>query len=407
MRATGRGGAIIAGTVHHRGYAATRRAGAQVTLSGLRPGFLAAATSALADTWGPVHLQPVEPLGGSTRSDVWRVRVHTRQPLANAPRTLVVKQYNGDNPAPWAREVSGLEAADDPAIAPRIHGVLPDPKLVVLEDLGTRSSVADALLGRSPSNAARAVYAWTDSMARLHIRTRERGAAFEERLGRRAPVAPPHAIPAMLDTAATTLSGQLGSLALTPPTGSLDLLRGLGHELGIDDGHAALSPADACPDNNIRRRTGLALIDFEAAEYRHIAWDVAYLLVPWPSCWTSWRLPDRVTTMAFERYRRHVATVLPYAGTEQFLHDVRLAVVGWTLATTPWFLPRALAGGTHMSVRPTPSRRAMILHRLALAASLGGPGPLIKLTQQLRQDLQRRWGDQPLGMAPAFRAAAR
>ncbi|MGH3359752.1 MAG: hypothetical protein ACRDO7_13200 [Nocardioidaceae bacterium] len=367
------------------------------------PELLGAAAAALAETWGPVRLDPVEELGGSTRSDVWRVRVRPQRPLPNAPRTLVVKRYNGDNPAPWAREVSGLEAADDPQIAPRIHGVLPEATLVVLEDLGKRSSVSDALLGGSPSNAARAVYAWTDTMVRLHLRTRDRGAAFAERLARRAPHAPAHAVPAMLDTAATALDSQLGALGLTPPSGSLDLLRGLGEVLGVD-GRAALSPADACPDNNIRRRHGLALIDFEAAEYRHIAWDVAYLLVPWPSCWSSWRLPDRVATTAFARYRRQVAPTLPYVGTEEFVHDVRLAVLGWTIATTPWFLPRALTGGTQISVRPAPNRRAMILHRLSLSTNLGGPGPLIKLAQTLKQDLRKRWGrEERLALAPAFR----
>ena len=365
---------------------------------------MAAAAAALAETWGPVRLQPVAQLGGSARSDVWRVRVRAKRPLPNAPRTLVVKRYLAENPAPWAREVSGLEAADDPAIAPHIHGILPEAKLVVLEDLGKGSTVADALSGHSPSNAARAVYAWTDTMARLHVRTCDRGATFAERLARRAPHAPAHTVPAMLDTATTTLEGQLGTLGLTAPSGSLEMMRALGDTLGLN-GRAALSPADACPDNNIRRRQGLALIDFEASEYRHIAWDVAYLLVPWPSCWSSWRLPDRIATAAFERYRRQVVHAMPYVGTDEFVHDVRLAVLGWTIATTPWFLPRALAGCDEPSVHPVPSRRAMVLHRLALSTRLGGPAPLVKLAHVLEQDLQRRWGDEPLAMAPAFRAA--
>lgn len=363
-----------------------------------------AAAAALAETWGPVRLQPVAELGGSARSEVWRVRVRAARPPRNAPRSLVVKHYRGDNPAPWAREVSGLEAADDPAIAPHIHGVLADAKVVVLEDLGKGSSVADALSGHSSSNAARAVYAWTDTMARLHVRTRDRGAEFAERLTRRAPLAPAHAVPAMLDTAATTLEGHLGTLGLVAPSGSLEMLRGLGETLGID-GRAALSPADACPDNNIRRRQGLALIDFEASEYRHIAWDVAYLLVPWPSCGGSWRLPDRIATAAFERYRRQVLHALPYVGTDEFVHDVRLAVLAWTIATTPWFLPRALAGCAEPTVQPVPSRRAMILHRLSLSTRLGGPAPLVRLAHLLERDLRRRWGDERLAMAPAFRRA--
>ncbi len=83
---------------------------------------MAASAAALAETWGPVRLEPYEELGGSARSDVWRVRVRAARPLPNAPRSLVVKRYRSDNPAPWAREVSGLEAADDPAIAPDPSG---------------------------------------------------------------------------------------------------------------------------------------------------------------------------------------------------------------------------------------------------------------------------------------------
>ena len=29
-----------------------------------------------------------------------------------------------------------------------------------------------------------------------------------------------------------------------------------------------------------------------APQWRHVAWDLAYLRVPWPTCWCSWRLPD-------------------------------------------------------------------------------------------------------------------
>src|SRR2546429_3760393 len=86
------------------------------------------------------------------------------------------------------------------------------------------------------------------------------------------------------------------------PTHALDELRGLGSRLSCA-GPAALTPADACPDNNVRTAGGLVLIDFEGAQWRHIAWDVAYLAVPWPSCWCAWQLPADVAARAVEAYR--------------------------------------------------------------------------------------------------------
>ncbi len=74
------------------------------------------------------------------------------------------------------------------------------------------------------------------------------------------------------------------------------------------DGPGALTPGDACPDNNIETPDGLVLIDFEVADFRHVAWDAAYLTEPWPTCWCSWRLPSEVTDEAVARWR---ATIEP------------------------------------------------------------------------------------------------
>jgi hypothetical protein len=38
---------------------------------------------------------------------------------------------------------------------------------------------------------------------------------------------------------------------------------------------------------NVRRDDEVVLVDFEEAQWRHVAWDVAYLSVPWRSCRTS------------------------------------------------------------------------------------------------------------------------
>ena len=96
-----------------------------------------------------------------------------------------------------------------------------------------------------------------------------------------------------LDDAARVLDGHCAALGVPIPTGALDELRELRHVLG-SDGTAALTPADTCPDNNVLVGDRVVLIDFEGAQWRHVAWDVAYLFVPWPSCWCAWSIPDEL-----------------------------------------------------------------------------------------------------------------
>ena len=82
--------------------------------------------------------------------------------------------------------------------------------------------------------------------------------------------------------------------------------------LGGGPGVRALTPSDACPDNNVLRGGDLVLVDFEGAQVRHVAWDVAYLRVPWPSCWCSWRLPEDLAARAHGVWTEQVAVVAPY-----------------------------------------------------------------------------------------------
>jgi hypothetical protein len=132
-----------------------------------------------------------------------------------------------------------------------------------------------------------------------------------------------------------------GQLGVTVPPGSLAELADLPARLA-GSGPSALTLADACPDNNVRTAHGYLLIDFEEAEWRPVAWDVAYLTVPWPSCWCCFTLPAGVTRQAVARYRSAGAGQLPYLGTPAFDRDIALATAGWALVSSAWFLGRAL-----------------------------------------------------------------
>ncbi|MDQ2796099.1 MAG: hypothetical protein M3Y06_02885, partial [Actinomycetota bacterium] len=94
----------------------------------------------------------------------------------------------------------------------------------------------------------------------------------------------------------------------------------------------------------------------------------------------------------------------------QFERDIEAATVGWSMMTAALYLDHAL--GTDLDRdpqlnpnRPTPTRRAVVLHRLARAARSAELPTLSELAAELRDELQRQWGDVPLQMAPAFRDA--
>jgi hypothetical protein len=166
---------------------------------------------------------------------------------------------------------------------------------------------------------------------------------------------------------------------------------------------AALTPAGLCPDNNVGVDGRVVLLDFEGAQWRHVAWDVAYLLVPWPSCWCSWRMPDDVASRALAAYRASAGQAFDEVGRAGFERDVETAAVGWALVSTTWFLDSALGRDPVRNPdRPTPARRAMILHRLDRTARSPELPSLAELAARLAAELRTRWGDVRLALAPAF-----
>jgi hypothetical protein len=273
-----------------------------------------------------------------------------------------------------------------------------------MSDLGTGTSVADALLGRDPAAAADAVVAWATAIAVLHRATAGSREAFRDALDARAgdlPVAE-SVVPADLETAAGIVTRHSAEIGVDIPAGALEELRALGTRLGGDGPAAALTPADACPDNNVRTGDGLALIDFEGAQWRHVAWDAAYLIVPWPSCWCSWRIPADVVARAIDAYR--AASGVPGVGSVEFARDVDAAAVGWAFVSASWFLPRALLEDPPPTnpEKPAPSHRAVILHRLDQARRSAEAPALAELAARLHHALTVRWGDVALRYAPAF-----
>lgn len=351
-----------------------------------------------------VRLDSAELLMGGERTEVRRVRA--RWPEGGAT-SVIVKRYVSSGEG-WTREAAALVSVPDNAPAPRLVAEGGVPPVVVMSDLGPGRTVADALLGTSADEATAAVLEWAEAVADLHAATLGGRARFRAELALRAgdlPVAD-HVMPAVVDETALLLETRCAELGVAIPSGALREFRELPRTLRADAEAAALSPSDACPDDNVRTADGVVLVDFEGAQWRHVVWDVAYLTVPWASCWCAWRMPSDVVERAVEHYRARIESALPYVRTPQFRKDLAAATAGWAFISAAWLLPDA--SGTDRPAtdrrKVTPARRAMILHRLDRARRNGDLERLARFAEILRAALVQRWGEVPLAYAPAFDA---
>jgi hypothetical protein len=345
-------------------------------------------------------------LEGSDRAVVQRLSVLDDH---GGQASVVAKLFTTADEGP-VREAAALSSLPPGLPVPRLLAEQAQPPLLVMTDAGAGPSVADALLGGDPGAAEAAVLDWAAALAAVHTGTLGSPAVFAAEVGHRAGDLPVAIDPmaGLLADAAAVLASRSAQTGVRMPAGLAEELSELNRRL-TEPGHSALSPCDACPDNNVRSDSGeLSLVDFEGAAFRHVAWDVAYLTVPWPSCWCSWRIPRHLTSAAVDRYRTIMGPALPWAGSDSFWRALDRAATGWAVISAGWFLPRALDGDPPPADDRTvaPPRRSFLLHRLAQAIAAAENDDLPAVTSTLRElhaRLLQLWGSQPLELAPAFR----
>ena len=159
----------------------------------------------------------------------------------------------------------------------------PQSRLLVMEDLGRSSTLADKLFGPDGAAAQRCLLSWARALGRMQAATAGREKDFGallRRLGERAWRDP------MADEARAAFAGvagllrdELGVVAFRPPRSqeAHDTARLLGGTR-----YRAFSPSDTCPDNNLVTSRGVRFVDFEWGCFRDIALDAAYFRVPFP-----------------------------------------------------------------------------------------------------------------------------
>jgi hypothetical protein len=336
-----------------------------------------------------------------------RALVHrARATSPDGARSVIVKQHREAGEG-WVRECAALATLAPLEVrAPVVLAEGAAPPVVLLDDLGDRPSLATALLARDPDAAADALVAWARALAALHTATRDARERFTAELDARAGDLPVAAATTRtgLDDAVRLLDRELAALGVAVPGGAFTELRALADRL--DAGPSALTPGDVCPDNCVGDGAGgFVLIDYEDAQWRPVAWDVACLLVPWPTCWCAWRLTERSARRAVDAYREAAAPAFPAVADDAFAADVEAAAAGWALRTAASMLDGALAGTAPVGPPDrVPPRRATVLNRLEQAARTDAVPLLAELADRLAVELRHRWGaDTRLELAPAFR----
>ena len=344
-----------------------------------------------------------EPLGGSSRSVVFRAA-----PVREEGSAVLVKVFDpGSAGEGWVRELSALRTlVGTEVLVPRYLAHADRPSLIVMSDLGGGRSLADSLLADGPGNAVADLHGWATALGRLHVTSASLGTTFADELARWG-----GGLPVDLDTTTAMLAdivdampNLLAGAGLTPTSAELAELA----SLRMTTSALALTPDDACPDNNLRVGDDLALIDFEGATFRHIAWDAAYLAVPWPSCWCAWRMDDQVVADAMRTWKSVVESTFPAVTSAEFDRDLGTAVAAYAFLAVRWYLAGALDGDP-VTADPSraakmPMRRPMLHHRLGRVAEYAPHLPALGgLAERLLHRLRELWGPTPLMLAPAFR----
>jgi len=379
-------------------------------------------------------------VAGCARAAFGDVRVTGTQLLRDHPGWLVarVSLQTGAGPqtviakTAMPRERAALEVLSGAGAmaVPRLLAASDDPPLVLMADAGDGPSVATRLMGPDPGAAADAVARWAAALGRVQVAGLQLGSAFRQRLaelssaqdaadpdpaGARNPFSRDRAVawktavtcPASAAVIGETIRGLrdgLAPLGVTAGPQEAAALRALAARLSPGPGAGALTPGDGCPDNNVDGPGGLVLVDLESAGVRHVAWDAAYLTVPWPTCWCSWHLPAGVQAAALARWRAIVVPRLAPSAAAGLDAAIADATVAWALITAAWFLGAAHRDeplGRGGSMRP--GARELVRHRLGVAAAAAPDTGLGRLAGRAQAATRAAWGERPLLLAPAWR----
>jgi hypothetical protein len=333
--------------------------------------------------------------------------------------TAVVKAYpagSRDGPACFAAEAAGLAIAGDTGLAPRLLGVSPAALTVVMSDLGTGPSLADVLLAASAAAAETALLSWARGCGAMAAQTFSRHRDFETLRSRYLAGRSSRSDASWLLTRVGAAAERVAQVVARPENGlsGVCVPDGLEQDLGVIAAAVAptrypvFSPGDLCPDNNLLTGDGICFLDFESADICSVFLDVAYLRMPFSTCWCAFRLPAGLAVAAEAAYREQVVAVHPaLADDATWAAGVRAAVAAWSVSSMYWLLDWALQGDRPLDAeRESPCTRQLMRHRWQVLADELRPAsafPALAALAGALLEATGHWQAPALPVYPAFR----
>jgi hypothetical protein len=351
-----------------------------------------------------VRLADAEDLGGSTRSRVVRVRV-SENPFS-LPRSLVVKHYLGapdqadgtDRADPFPYEAASCQLftalpAEDRA-TPTLYANDPERRLLVLEDLGRCSTLADKLDGDDPKVAERALLGASRALGNLQAVTAAREGDFGALLRRsgvrhwRDPLADDarSALAEVPDLLAHLLRVEAAPAAVAHARSASSLLGGTEYR--------AFSPSEVSPENCLLTGAGARFLDFEWGCFRDVALTAASVRLPFPGWGRAAVLPTGMAEAMAASWQSEVSGVWPELADPTVSGPRHLAATTlWVWVCTRTLLPGVVGrgAGPDQVVVGRPTERAAAV--------------LASYWRRLRTDAERQHVDAPVGLADAVVAA--
>ena len=359
-----------------------------------------AAESILAAHWGArVTVRAAE--------KIWDRHHIVRLHIADDDRGVVLKRGREENFGDRARgfdaELAALEFlnAMEAPVAPRLFGADPAAGILIMEDLGPGSSLADSLLARDRDRAQADLVSYARAMGTMHAWSVSRSREYAEiraSRGQDGSAMDPDWLPAITRGKAPLLavSAQLG-LPTAGAEAEIDSLRAL---MG-SSGHIGLVHSDLCPDNTHIVDGNCRLIDFETSGWGPIALDAAYLLAPFPSCWCFASLPSEAADPALLAYRDQVTNAGIDLGPD-WETALAAALAGFVVARGP-AIARALDQDRDWGTTTIRPRLLTWLHSfIGVAARTGALPRLRTVAEAMHERLRLRWPDTAVPDYPAL-----
>ena len=250
----------------------------------------------------PAAVQAAESLWD--RGHVFRLR------LASG-RTVILKRKRRQWPIGgqlFGDELAALDYLNGMPVpvAPRLLGADAQAGLLLMEDLGDGATLADSLMAAGRGRVQAELVAYARALGSLHAWSMSHAG---DAAGVRARHGPGSAGPRWRDAVQRgkepfLIAAAALGVASHGVAEEIDQV----HRMIVGTGYLGLVHGDPCPDN-VRLIDGTCrIVDYEYAGWGPVAYDAAYLLAPFPSCWCFARLPDEVAGPAVEAYRASLET---------------------------------------------------------------------------------------------------